>query len=86
MSSVVHCVCCRSGAHVAVKMYHRDRMKSMNVKQARTASERCTRAFWRGGVCMRLQIKHRRCNPERVTHGLQGALARQFMTVGDELG
>ena len=34
MSSVVHCVCGRSGAHAAIKMYHRDRMNSMNVKQA----------------------------------------------------
>lgn len=33
MSSVVHCVCARSGAHAAVKMYHRDRMNGMNVKQ-----------------------------------------------------
>lgn len=33
MSSVVHCVCSRSGAHCAVKMYHRDRMNAMNVKQ-----------------------------------------------------
>jgi hypothetical protein len=33
MSSVVHCVCGRSGVHAAIKMYHRDRMNSMNVKQ-----------------------------------------------------
>ncbi|PSC71935.1 aurora other [Micractinium conductrix] len=33
MSNVVHCVCSRSGAHVAVKMYHRDKMNAMNVKQ-----------------------------------------------------
>lgn len=39
MSSVVHCVCGRSGVHAAIKMYHRDRMNAMNVKQVR-------------GVCM----------------------------------
>ncbi len=33
MSSVVHCVCARTGCHTAIKMYHRDRMNSMNVKQ-----------------------------------------------------
>ena len=33
MSSVVHCVCGLSGVHAAVKMYHRDRMNGMNVKQ-----------------------------------------------------
>ena len=40
MSSVVHCVCGRSGVHAAIKMYHRDRMNSMNVKQvSSTATE-----------------------------------------------
>lgn len=33
MSSVVHCVCSRTGCHTAIKMYHRDRMNAMNVKQ-----------------------------------------------------
>ncbi|KAI3438488.1 hypothetical protein D9Q98_000916 [Chlorella vulgaris] len=33
MSSVVHCVCVRSGVHTAIKMYHKDRMNAMNVKQ-----------------------------------------------------
>lgn len=40
MSSVVHCVCTRSGAHAAIKMYHKDRMNSMNVKQASRGLER----------------------------------------------
>lgn len=59
MSSVVHCVCCRSRAHVAVKMYHRDRMNSMNVKQARRGSpgggkpkrQKQEAAGWRGSEC-----------------------------------
>jgi hypothetical protein len=33
MSSVVQCVCTRSGLPVAIKMYHKDRMNSLNVKQ-----------------------------------------------------
>ena len=40
MSNVVHCVCSRSGAHVAVKMYHRDKMNAMNVKQVGGAGAR----------------------------------------------
>lgn len=35
MSSVVHCTCNRSGLEVAVKMYHKDRMNSLNIKQVR---------------------------------------------------
>ena len=38
MSSVVHCICARSGAHAAIKMYHRDRMSNMNVKQVGTGA------------------------------------------------
>lgn len=48
MSSVVHCVCSRSGAHVAVKMYHRDRMNSMNVKQVKPG----LRQGGRGAHCL----------------------------------
>lgn len=33
MSSVVHCVCKQSNTAVAVKMYHKDRMNTLNVKQ-----------------------------------------------------
>ena len=33
MSTVVHCVCARSGAGMAVKMYHKERLNSLNVRQ-----------------------------------------------------
>ena len=33
MSTVVHCTCARSGLPVAIKMYHKERMNSLNVRQ-----------------------------------------------------
>ena len=51
MSSVVHCVCGRSGVHAAIKMYHRDRMNSMNVKQVRQSLQACSRQ----GAASRIQ-------------------------------
>jgi serine/threonine protein kinase len=41
MSSVVHCVCVRSGVHTAIKMYHKDRMNAMNVKQVGWCGSHC---------------------------------------------
>ena len=59
MSSVVHCVCARSGAQAAIKMYHRERLSPMNVKQAGVS-------HWRAGamgraVCGEGEPPHRAC-------------------------
>lgn len=55
MSSVVHCVCARTGCHTAIKMYHRDRMNAMNVKQVGGQAvaggwKSLTAAWWHGLV------------------------------------
>lgn len=33
MSTVVHCVCTRTGQTVAIKMYHKERLNSLNARQ-----------------------------------------------------